>query len=196
MAIDNEFQRQGLGANDGHATSFSVEESVMLRDLPRPSAYILCDFNQTIPALDQVFCAPLYISYRISYRNTFTMTSLIQLDWHNPIASSKLLSQMQIVLTNMDHTRIATIELADPSRRSAAKIESLDGSMMWVRESCANDKKVSTHHGLVAKFMAVGLQIITMINFHEPRKTRKLQYLLQSKQISVRLLSPFFTTGP
>lgn len=55
---------------------------------------------------------------------------------------------------------------------------------MWVRESCANQKKVATHQGFVAKFVAVGMQITTMLNFHEPQKIRKLQYLLKSKTLS------------
>lgn len=61
------------------------------------------------------------------------MASLIQVDWRKGIAPSKLLSDMQVILTNMDQSGIAAIELAEPRTRNASKLEEIDGTFMWVR---------------------------------------------------------------
>lgn len=47
------------------------------------------------------------------------MASLIQVDWRKGTNPSKLLSDMQVIPTNMDQSGIAAIELAEPSRRNA-----------------------------------------------------------------------------
>ena len=84
----------------------------------------------------------------------------------------------------MDQFGVVKIELENPSRRNAVIIENMNGINMWSRHACADIKKVATHHGYIVKFIAVDLQIVTMLHYHERRKTRKLQYLLQSKAIS------------
>ena len=40
-------------------------------------------------------------------------------------------------------------------------------------------KKVASHQTYIAKFIAVGLELITILNYQVPRK--KIQYLLGSK---------------
>lgn len=110
------------------------------------------------------------------------MENIVSVDWRsNPISGSELLSRMHRVLTQMDQTGLSRIELGTASRAGVVRISSVNGSSMWIREKVAMAKKVSTHRVYVAKFIVVALQLIEMISYEEPRKLRKILYILGTK---------------
>ncbi|KAL8816159.1 MAG: hypothetical protein Q9191_008376, partial [Dirinaria sp. TL-2023a] len=61
------------------------------------------------------------------------MAALIQVDWRKEIGPSKLRSDMQVTLTNMDQSGVAAIELSDPNRQNTTRLEIIDDFMMWAR---------------------------------------------------------------
>ena len=98
--------------------------------------------------------------------------------------STQILSRMQKLLTTMDQTGVSTIELSASRNVKATESKRVDSVPMWVRRSVARSVKVSSRHAYIAKFITVGLELITMINYQESRKLRKLQYILGSKALS------------
>lgn len=110
------------------------------------------------------------------------MDNIVSVDWRSsPIPSSEILSRMQRVLTRMGQTGLAQIELGAASRPGAVRVGSFDGTSMWIRERVAMTKKVSSHRVYIAKFIAVGLQLIEIIAYQDPRKLRKILYILGTK---------------
>ena len=113
------------------------------------------------------------------------MTGIIAVDWRTDTTEpSALLARMQGLLTQIDHTGMSTIEVANSRARKACQIESENGVAMWTRRRVAVGKPVANHRDYIAKFVVVGMHVIEMISFKEPRKLRKLFYLLGSKQLS------------
>ena len=112
---------------------------------------------------------------------------IVTLDWRTALASSEILMRMQRLLTGFDHTGISTIELAEPSSSSlAVSLGVVDGVHMWVHARGARSQKVSTHHAFLSKFIVVGRALVKMVNYHDTRRLRMMQYMLRSKELSYR----------
>lgn len=66
-------------------------------------------------------------------------------------------STIKRILTFMDETGAATIELAHPSTPVVKKqlpyeIDSVDSDSMWVRHRCGVPKKITNHRQYIARF--------------------------------------------
>lgn len=97
------------------------------------------------------------------------------------MTSAEILSRMQRVLTQMDQTGLSHIELGNASLKGAARFGVVDEVPMWIRAKVALEKKVASHRVYIAKFTAVALQLIEIPGYQEPRKLRKILYILSPK---------------
>lgn len=78
------------------------------------------------------------LDHYISLYSLLMMSNTLFLDWRTPLGSSELHAKIQNVLTFMDDTAMATLELAHPSsafarRHAVYKIATVDTKLMFIR---------------------------------------------------------------
>ena len=80
------------------------------------------------------------------------------------------------------------IETADTRNHRALSVEDRDGVPTMCRTPCRAFRTVANHEPFWARFVAVGLEIIDMVSFCEPRKNRKLGYKHKGTGIPKRMV--------
>ena len=106
------------------------------------------------------------------------MANRIMLDWRDRPSKSDLLGMIHTKLVDIDHRRRIVVDVAETRSQDAVKVEDVDGVKMWTRCSCPSSRNIDTHEPYTSKFVAVGIEIATMIQTGESCKIRKLQYIL------------------
>ncbi|MCJ1303315.1 Meiotic recombination protein W68 [Hypocenomyce scalaris] len=110
--------------------------------------------------------------------------SIISLDWRKPVDSAHLLNEIHKVLTAQDVDGFYPVELSSSDAASATALETVNGVPMIVRHQTAKNKRMNNQPMYFARFLVVGYKFIEMISYQEPRKMRKLQYLLTGEEMN------------
>lgn len=111
--------------------------------------------------------------------------ALIQVCWRRDlrITNTELLARIQSFLTNIDQSNISAIELGTSRANKACRFEIFEGVHMRTRYKAAVQRQASMHYDYLAKFIAVGIELVEMANYKRTCKMRQLLYVLGSHRL-------------